>query len=278
MARSFAKYAYIRINKALGHTLGVRIVRAIPKCKMGGYDIRQKPEKPLYLNVGAGKWRHPLWHNLDHPVEGYEKSHGRLDIAHDLMSDQPFDVEDNSLRAVFTSHTIEHLNDAYVLRMFKNVHRCLLSGGYFRITCPDAALAYAAYQRGDKSFWEPDDKKYSLEQLFLSVFSASCSSVMDGDEENRVFDEEVRRVFSEMPMEEAFNHFTKDKPISLISKHPQSHDTWFTVDKLKSMLIEAGFTDVWESRYGQSICQPMRDMGYFDTTRPDISLFVECRK
>ncbi len=278
MARSFSQNLYIKINKVLGHTLGVRLIRAIPKVKMGGYGTRERPLKPLFLNIGAGKWRHPLWHNLDHPVAGYEKSHGSIQIAHDLMSDQPFDVADSSLKAVFTSHTIEHLNDEYTLRMFKNVYRSLEPGGYFRVTCPDAALAYRAYQRGDKSFWEPDDKKYSLEQLFLSVFSASCSAIMDENEQDRVSDEEVSRIFSEMPMEEAFDHFTKDKPMLLISKHPQSHDTWFTAEKVMRMLAEAGFSDIWDSKYGQSVFQPMRDTGYFDTTRPDISLFVECRK
>lgn len=256
----------------------MRLIRALPKVKMGGYEIRQKPEKPLYLNIGAGKWRHPIWHNLDHPVEGYEKSHGSTQIAHDLMSDQPFDVADNSLKAAFTSHTIEHLNDECTLRLFRNVYRCLEPGGYFRITCPDAELAYRAYQRGDKSFWEPDDKKYSLEQLFLSVFSASCSSIMNADEFLLISDDEVKRVFADLPMEEALNHFTKDKPVSLIAKHPQSHDTWFSSEKVIRMLKEAGFENVWDSRYGQSDFQPMRDTGYFDTTRPDISLFVECRK
>lgn len=278
VALSFAQHVYRVINNVLATAVGMHLVRAKPKCKMGGYDIRVKPEKPRYLNVGAGKWRHPLWHNLDHPFEGYEKSQGSLDIAHDLMSDKPFEIADNSVKAVFTSHTIEHLNDQYVLRMFKNIYRCLEPGGYFRITCPDAALAYRFYSLGDKSFWEPHDKDYTLEQLFLSVFSASYSNIMDADEKYRISDEEVKRVFTEMPMEQAFDHFTKDKPVSLISKHPQSHDTWFTEEKLMRMLAEAGFTNVWASKYGQSICQPMRDLGYFDTTRPDISLFVECQK
>lgn len=278
MALSFTQRAYRLINTALATTVGMRLVRAMPKRKMGGYDLRKKPEKPLYLNVGAGKWRHPMWHNMDHPFEGYDKSQGQLDLAHDLMSDKPFDVANDSLKAVFTSHTIEHLNDAAVLQMFKNVYKCLQPGGYFRISCPDAALAYRFYTLGDKSFWHPDDKKYSLEQLFLSVFSASYSDVMAADANRRVSDEEVKRVFSELPMEEAFDHFTKDKPVFLISQHPQSHDTWFTAEKLKRMLVEAGFSDVWESKYGQSLCQPMRDLGYFDTTRPDISVFVECRK
>ena len=162
--------------------------------------------------------------------------------------------------------------------MFENVYRCLEPGGYFRVTCPDVVLAYDAYMRGDKSFWVPDDNKHSLEQLFLSVFSASCSTYIDADEKYRISDEKIIEAFSNHNMEEALNQFTKDKPFDLISMYPQSHDTWFSVEKLIHMLSEAGFENVWESRYGQSICQPMRDLGYFDTTRPDISLFVECRK
>jgi hypothetical protein len=44
------------------------------------------------------------------------------------------------------------------------------------------------------------------------------------------------------------------------------------------MLLEAGFSQVYESRYAQSHCPELRDKTLFDTTCPELSVYVECRK
>ena len=44
------------------------------------------------------------------------------------------------------------------------------------------------------------------------------------------------------------------------------------------MLREAGFQEVYASRWGQSRSAVMRDTGYFDTTTPQLSMYMEAIK
>jgi hypothetical protein len=94
----------------------------------------------------------------------------------------------------------------------------------------------------------------------------------------KVSDDEVRQVFETLPLEEAFDNFTDRVTLQHIREFPQSHDTWFTHEKITRMLKAAGFGEVWASSHGQSFCPEMRDLGYFDKTRPDLSLYVEARR
>jgi hypothetical protein len=50
---------------------------------------------------------------------------------------------------------------------------------------------------------------------------------------------------------------------------------WFTEEKWMKMLNEAGFTQVYPSRWGQSRSPVMRDTSFFDTSGPKLSLYME---
>ena len=244
--------------------------------RIEGYVLKKKAKKPLYLNIGSGRWKHPFWHTLDFPFEGYSKSDKNCDIAFDLMSMKQLPIQSASLEAIFTSHTIEHLNDPAVAYLFEDAYRLLEERWFFRITCPDAALAYSAFKRNDKLFWAPHHEKYSIEQLLLSSINTSSSQMM-ASEADAIEDNWVRTVVSSNAMEDALTLLSPEKCADSINRHPQSHDAWFTEDKLIEMLKTAGFKSARASRFGQSQCVAMRDTGY-DTTRPDISLYVEAQK
>ena len=122
-----------KVNQILALTINGKIVRAVPVLRHDQYSEKKRTQYPVYLNVGAGKWQHPLWHNLDKPFPGYGKSMGLIHIRHDLMSGNPFDINDNTLKLAYTSHVIEHLNDKFVLNVFKEIHKCLKKEGIFRI-------------------------------------------------------------------------------------------------------------------------------------------------
>ena len=276
--RKFLQAGYRIVNRTLGWLFGLRVIRAKPRVHYHLYPNRTRPLIAENLNIGAGRWYHPLWHNLDHPFEGYDKSQGTVDFVHDLTAGDPLPIESGQLSAIYTSHTIEHLNDYCTGVLFNECFRCLEPGGYLRITCPDAALAHAAYCRNDKLFWYPHDADLSIEQLLLSSFATSQSGLMPDTTVKKVSDEEIRQIFDTLPLDEAFNTFCDRVTLEQIRRYPQSHDTWFTHEKVIQMLKAAGFSNVWASSYGQSYCPKMRDLGYFDQTRPDLSLYVECRR
>ena len=101
---------------------------------------------------------------------------------------------------------------------------------------------------------------------------------MMADQASSIEHDWLRTVVSSNVMEDALTLLSPEKSVDLINRHPQSHDAWFTEDKLIGMLKTVGFKSAQASRFGQSRCVAMRDTGYFDTTRPDLSLYVEAQK
>jgi predicted SAM-dependent methyltransferase len=263
----------------------LKLVRASLPPKLHLYSVNQRPPRPLYLNVGAGNWTHPFWHNLENPVEGYDKSTAQgIDVFHDLTSGQPLPLEDDSLEAAYSSHVVEHLNDKFCRQLFGELHRCLKTGGYVRIVCPDANIYLDGYLRADQSifrgigegsYW-PDG--ISMEQFLLNGFASPLSNINGPTGMTPIPDDEISSTFAMHTMEEAMNHFSEQIPDDVVREHPRLHKTWFTVDKLRKMLLGAGFSDAWGSRYGQSKCLPMKDTDYFDQAHCDISLYVEAVK
>lgn len=249
------------INRLL-RPFGLRLARLRPDPKLWLY-----PDSGLFLNVGAGKWHHPRWTNVDNPRADYSKSLA-AQMPHDLMSGAPMPVGDSSVDLIFTSHTIEHLNDRAVTRFLADAYRALKPGGILRITCPDIAIYVAAYRRGDRRFFietlNGQDLPYSNEQILLYSFAGPLSAFHKGNELPKVSDSGL----------ENLDQFTDRIPDAIAAKYPRDHKAWFTVPKLLAMLGAAGFT-AHESRYGQSVSPIMRDTHFFDTTHPVLSLYVE---
>ena len=250
------------------------------------WDLSLYPEKgrtdpPRYLNIGAGYWYHPCWHNLNYTETTDSKLNAptAVDINHDLMSQKPFPIPDGVLRAAFTSHCIEHIRDEDVAVVFREIYRCLEPGALFRVTCPDMVLAFQAFQRGDLLFWYWPSRygATTIEQRFLEYFATPIALNSPTELCSHYTDEQVRGAFAEMAQEEAFDYFSKQIPVGAMYD-VVGHMNWFDVDKVIRMLREAGFEDIWESRHHQSLSPIMRERRSFDLTRPEYSLYVECRK
>jgi ubiquinone/menaquinone biosynthesis C-methylase UbiE len=108
-----------------------------------------------FLNIGAGRFKHAAWRNVDYWQSGYENllKYSKPDIDHDLSKCEPINVPDQSIHIVYTSHTIEHLLDHHVSYVFNDVFRMLRSGGLIRVVCPSADLAYYAFLRNDMRYF-----------------------------------------------------------------------------------------------------------------------------
>ncbi len=271
------------VNKAI-RPLGVQITRAQPS--YGSLDIYSeitRPSPPAYVNIGAGSFYHPFWHNLDTPNDFYATSQrGNLHIQHDLTSGLSLPFASDSLKAVYISHVIEHLADEHVLHCFSEVHRCLRPGGFFRITCPDMDFEYEAYCRGDITVWmwpTPwGTHSITIEQRFLEHVATILTTKQTDTSCQQFTDEEIRAVFSKLPKEEALQYFVDQIPDHLKTVYPEYHVNWFNVQKIENHLRLAGFEVIYESKYGQSKSPFMRNKQLFDSTVPEISLYVECQK
>lgn len=243
------------------------------------YFTQRAIEDRLFCNVGAGRWRHPFWINIDHASDWYSSFADYIDIDHDLTQRKPIPIPDASAYLFYTSHTIEHIRDEDAAFLFQDIFRALRPGGVVRITCPNAELYYRALMTGLgelRTLCCLDDKvDYSDQQLFLSGIASQLSNIYEQSDATKLSDEEVDEILARSDMEVAMDEIISRCKTDLMGKFAGHHINWWTTNKLRSMLTQAGFDPVVPSAYLQSIVTVMQDARYFDQTHPNISLYMD---
>ncbi len=260
------------------------------------YPMESLKERRFY-NIGAGSFYHPYWTNVDHISAWYAANteHTLKGINYDLFELKPLPVADHSAELIYTSHTLEHVNNEAVQNVLNESYRILKKGGRIRIITPDINLSYRAYQDNDRSFffwidWYSSEKDYkrvnirkplnqeSTAQIFLEDFASQASEIPLHGNAKRISDGELAQLFSEKSLEEALNYCTSLCEVEIQKQHPGNHINWFNENKLRTMLQTAGFSNIYRSAYGQSYAPVMRDLNFFDKTLPAISLYMEAEK
>jgi len=101
------------------------------------------------LNIGGGpNFNQPGWLNLEEvtsPVNPY---------SFKLTPVCTFPVENMSIKTVYASHCLEHLDDKTVNRVLEEVHRVFKNDGRFIIKIPDFDRALECWKRKDASFFD----------------------------------------------------------------------------------------------------------------------------
>ncbi|WP_071461734.1 class I SAM-dependent methyltransferase [Polynucleobacter asymbioticus] len=238
--------------------------------------------RPVFINIGAGDFYHPWWINLDNPNFFYKSVQNKNMLVHDLALSGDFPITTKSVDTYYCSHVIEHLNDIAVKKMFSEIYRTLKPGGAVRIVCPNMEYLYEQFRDGDTSIvtqLRPWGVKYSSNHLsFLEHF---CTLLVHSDDiQCRVKCDEALfyQRLNSMPIESFFNSYIEDLPIDSNKRMPQGHCNWFTFKKLVDLMHEVGFSNISKSSFLQSKRVELRAPTLFDSTSPEISLYVEAVK
>lgn len=250
-------------------------------------DTETLARKP-FINIGSGSFWHPYWTNVDYVSEWYKNV--QRDVVHfDIMDTKPLPFADRTIKIAYTSHTIEHVKEHAIAQLFKEVRRVLEPNGIFRVTTgPDAESDFRAMMHGDAS-WFYWDEAYVHPGSYEHLFRKPATSVpleerwlhhvaselapndkTDGPKYNAA---EIRKIISEHGFEGALNFFTsqtKFRPDRI-----GNHVSWWTHDKVMRYLRDAGFENVYRSGYRQSASPLLRNSDLFDSTHPQMSLYVE---
>ncbi|MBL4846633.1 MAG: class I SAM-dependent methyltransferase [Planctomycetes bacterium] len=242
-------------------------------------------ERRPFLNVGAGAFAHPYWTNLDFGSEWYRDHQKREAIVeYDLTALAPLPFEDASIELIYTSHTIEHVPDEAVLNLFREARRVLKPGGGLRVTCPDAALLYRSVQHQRRSWWAWREEWYSgphstsgglgpvtlLDFLIREVATPRSRHYVHASEPHAP--EEVEGWFKSLGREELLDRLIEG--LKFDPQRPGDHINWWHANKVLACLRSAGFEHADRSSAGQSLFPPLTETR-FDSTRPNMSLFVE---
>lgn len=280
---------YKTINK-FGYTL-----RKLPKKDHRIYHKLYSQEtltkRPFY-NIGAGKFYHPLWINIDFASDWYRDVQNNF-LHYDLMALSPLPIATATAEIFYTSHTIEHVTEAAVANLFKEVHRALKPGGIFRVTTgPDADLDFAALMRKDTDwfYWFQECEKPGTYEAIFKESTANllieekwlhhvASQLVHADvspSQYKFTAQEIKTIILNKGKEKSLDYFTS--LCEFQAERPGNHISWWNVAKLSSFLQKAGFNNVYRSGYLQSISPVLRDESLFDNTHPAISIYMEAIK
>ena len=269
-------------TRKLSNAIGLHLIKSRnSRWQYELYNIAERPIAPCFVNLGAGTFYHPFWHNVDMPNTFYKHQQDKIHLSHDFSSLDKFPFETESVEIFYTSHVIEHLTDEAVVNMFKEAYRSLSKGGIIRITCPDMQLQYEAYSGNDPHFWtnlSPWGRhNHELAHRFVENF-ASCLCNKERFPNIFLSKEEIDICLKSMPMNEFFDSIISKIPARMNSDYPEGHINWFTMEKLIYLLRSAGFNSIFRSGYLQSRKASMREPRLFDGTCPELSLYIEAIK
>ena len=291
----FFGYLFVKVGTSISHFTRIKITLRKSQFNIGTYESLFAPSvlqsRPFY-NVGASSFYHPYWTNIDFVTTWY-KQDMRTVLHHDLMSGSPLPIETGTAEIIYTSHTIEHIKEESVQRFFTEAFRALKTGGIFRITTgPDAETDFRALMNSDEN-WFYWDKYYELPGRFEHIFRESATSVSlserwlhhfasqlapnDISPSTVKFGElEIQKFISEYGFPGVLDHlcaYTSFDP-----NRPGNHISWWTHEKIFNYLRNAGFTNIHRSGYQQSVSPLMRNSALFDSTHPQMSIYVEAIK
>lgn len=248
-----------------------RTLRSVRNRAFGAYSVASRklhhpdPDR-VKLNIGAGRWHRSGWHVLDFYSDG-----AWVDLVQDLRTNPRLPYDDNGVDVVFTSHTLEHLDDVTVDRLLADIRRVLRPGGTLRIGVPDGDRALDAYLAGDRVFFTDggvDCIGDTMEQLLANFFASYSMNGHSGGPDVNV--EETRAAVAELDFPRLVSWFVGQIPAEAPYK---AHVNGFDRVKLLEVVKAAGFTEVAESTFRGSAVAELR--GRMFDNRPDVTLFVE---
>ena len=137
---------------------------------------------------------------------------------------------------------------------------------------PDFDLAYEAFRQNNIDFFVERGES-SIEEKFFTLLAPYMK--------DKVSPEELRKKFDSIPKEDLADYYTQQIPRSTQKIFVGNHINWWNYAKLRRMLKRAGFKKIYRSTEQGSRFPEMRGEGRnygFDSTHPQISLFVEAVK
>ncbi|MFX0036482.1 MAG: methyltransferase domain-containing protein [Candidatus Hermodarchaeota archaeon] len=224
------------------------------------------------INIGGGDYFRKHWRVLDFPSNAYPYPLYYIDYVHDLMSNKPFPIADNSVKFFYSAHTLEHIPQENCQYIFNEIYRCLGQNGAVRLSIPDFDKAYKAYGENNRNFFKKYNTK-NIEESFLEFFASFLKF--------RVPIKEFKENYKLMSKEKFADFYIQKIPRKSQKKKAGNHINWWNYNKIKNMLQKAGFKKIYRSYPQGSRFKEMKGIGRksgFDSTHPELSFFIEAIK
>ena len=156
-------------------------------------------------------------------------------------------------------------------------------GGAIRVCCPDAEFLYNITKSGKEDYWnwrriwfaskywKGDKSIRPIDFLIREIATPKLNGYI-----NSICDNDYTMEFNKLKMEDFLELMKKN--LFFRSDFVGEHINYWTYNKMRNMLERAGFTFIMKSKCHGSLSKYMQNPGYFDTTHPQMSLYVEAVK
>lgn len=219
------------------------------------------PADGMQLHLGCGPYAEPGWVNVDkswtptvtriRPLVHALARAGVLNeqqrqtqwprevIRRDLT--KPFEWEDDSARAIYSSHMVEHLERAEARRLLEECLRVLAPGGVLRLVLPDAQAGVLEYLR------QKEAGNARAADEFMGLFYTS---------------------YSEMPRLQRLAFGFLHRP----------HQWMYDIDSMEALLAEVGYTRMCKCSFRKGACPDLVTLETRDGAHEADSFYVEAFK
>lgn len=214
-------------------------------------EAKTIPSTGLQLHLGSGPHAEPGWVNVDKSlvarisrVRPLVHSLALLGVLDDRQRDtrwprevvqrdltKQFEWKDHTVRAIYSSHMVEHLDRAEARHLLEECLRVLKPGGVLRLALPNLLGAVERYQQSKAS-----GNHCAADELIEFLYFVPSYGTMS----------RLRRLGVRM-------------------LH-RSHAWMYDADSMNALLKDIGFTDVRECRFHEGACP---DLGTLETRRDE---------
>ena len=199
MREALTRFVRARLPETMSDAIG-RLLFEMKAARIARRAARPfqalRNRQALKLHIGAGDDIRPGWVNIDLalriPPQIDPAAHpDTVFINHDLRRGLP--LPDGSCDYVYSSHFLEHLEYGEGLRLMRECHRVLRSGGTFRAALPNFRTMFQAYLDGNQGFFESvnlGEVRPDVEEGTESLVDFVNYGVYQGGEHKSIYDEE----------------------------------------------------------------------------------------
>tara|TARA_B100000427_G_scaffold122165_1_gene101746 strand:- start:2404 stop:3189 length:786 start_codon:yes stop_codon:yes gene_type:complete len=223
----------------------------------------------LNLNVGSGSYHINGFVSLDVVTAHYKKRQNKHFKHYDIRSDM-MPYEDGSVKNIYVSHVLEHIEKEYTKIFFSEAYRVLKKGGVLRICVPDGKFLFNASKINNSNYWiwrgSTDNDTDSLFQNYIQEVITNLSGLSINDPKkfnvmkNMQYDE-LRRYLISLDIEFDYNN-------------PGNHIQFYDEDVLRKYGLEAGLSNFIVSKQNGSLSEQMTGAD-MDLKHPKMSLYGE---
>lgn len=232
----------------------------------------------IFCNFGSGAFFHKRWVNFDFPGVSsyYQALQGKKGVdfqAIDLCIENlrlPF--LDNSVSLIYCSHTLEHIEETRAKDFIKECHRILKKNGIMRLVIPSTDNDHKIMSIIND---QPSISEQSKHHLSTQVGSHILTDTSELDEK-KVRSLLIEAKFNPVRFYElAINAGVSNK---FLDNNPERHITFWNYSKLSKLAQALSFNACIPFYRGSSLAKPFSNLCVFDSTEPQISLYVELIK